>query len=166
MTEFPDEDPDAAIGEHDPFAGDRRIATLSWTVHPARRQPWSVAFLVAGLLTAGAGVHEVTGNKWYGVAAAAVLGVLFRGFLLPTTYTLDDAGAEARGPFGSHTRSWAEARRFRHDPAGGTLETAAAPGVWNALTGLRLAWSHNRREAVRFALDRLPPGCRVTADAE
>ena len=157
---------DSTVGEHDPFAGDGRIAALTWTDHPARRQPWSLAFLVAGLLTAGAGVHEVTGNKWYGVAAAAAVAALFRGFLLPTTYTLDDAGAESRGPLGSHARSWAEANRFHHDPAGGTLGTAARPGLWDRLTGLRIAWVNNRREAVRFILDRLPDGCRVTAETE
>ena len=154
------------LAEHDPFAARPTVSELTWTDHPAKRQPWSLAFVAVGLLTAGVGVAEIFGNRWIGLAAAAVLGVALRGFLFATTYSLDDAGAEARGPLGAHVLSWGEVTRFRHDPAGGTLGTAARPGLWDRLTGLRMTFGHNRKEVVRFVLTRLPPGARVTAEDE
>ena len=168
MTEPPDADQEfAAVGEFDPFAR-RAVIELTWTDHPARRHPWSLAFLAAALLTVGVGVAELLGGRWWGVGAVAVGAVLFRGFLLPTTYALDDAGAESRTALGTHQLAWGEVTRFRHDPAGGTLGTAPRPGLRDRLTGLRMTFAHsaNRREAVRFVLSRLPPGVRVTAEEE
>ena len=154
------------LAEHDPFAPRAAVSEMRWEDHPAKRHPWSLAFFGAGVLTVGVGTAEVLGNRWYGVAAAAVLAIASRGFLLKTTYTLDDAGAEARGPLGAHVLGWEEVRRFRHDPAGGTLGTARRPGLWDRLTGLRMTFTHNRREVVRFVLTRLPAGATVTAEPE
>ena len=172
MTDLPAEPgPPAGSGlpaEHDPFADRAAVGVLSWADHPARRHPWTLAFLAAAVLTVAVGATEAFGSRWAGFAAAAGAAVLFRGFLLRTVYTLDDAGAEARGPFGAHVLAWGEVTRFRHDPAGATLGTAANPGLWDRLSGLRMTFanSSNRRDVVRFVLPRLPPGVPITAEED
>ena len=160
-----DDDP-GEIGEHDPFAGGQAIGELRWEDHPARRHPWSLAFFAVALLTAGVAAAEVFGNRWVGVAAAVGLAVCFRGFLLKTTYALDDAGAEARGLLGAHVVSWDEVTRFRHDPAGAALSVAPRPGLRDRLTALRLTFTPraDRKQVVRFVLTRLPPGARVMSE--
>ena len=160
-------DDDARLPDvHDPFADGDGVAGHGWTVHPARRQPWALAFLAAGLLTAGAAAHEVTGSRWAAALCPLVLAVLFRGFLFPTTYTVDAAGAGARTPFGTHQMAWAEVGRLHHDSAGALLSRSAEPGFWGRRLALKFAWADNRRAAVRYMLDRLPPGARVTAEKE
>ena len=160
------DEPGDELGKHDPFAGGRAVSELRWEDHPAKRHPWSLAFFAVALLTAGVAVTEIFGNRWLGGAAAVGLAVLFRGFLLQTTYTLDDAGAEARGLLGAHVVGWEEVRRFRHDPAGAALGVAASPGLRDRLTALRLTFTPraNRKQVVRFVLTRLPADARVTAE--
>ena len=154
------------LAEYDPFSGSRAVSVLRWEDHPAKRHPWSLAFFAVALLTVGAAAAEIFGSRWLGAAAAAVLAVAFRGFLLKTTYTLDDAGAEARGLLGAHVVGWDEVTRFRHDPAGAALGTAPNPGLRDRLTALRLTFTPRaeRKAVVRFVLTRLPAGARVTAE--
>ena len=156
---------DHGLAEYDPFAAPGGPAELRWEDHPARRHPWSLAFFAVAALTAGVAATEIFRSRWAGVAAAVLLCVAFRGFLLKTTYTLDDAGAERRTPLGTHAVAWDEVARFRHDPAGAALSTAA-PGPWDRLTALRLTFTPaaSRRQVVRFVLTRLPAGARVTAE--
>ena len=159
-------EPGDELAEYDPFAGGRAVSELRWEDHPAKRHPWSLAFFAAALLTVGVAVTEIFGNRWVGAAAALGLAVCFRGFLLKTTYTLDDAGAEARGLLGAHVVGWEEVRRFRHDPAGAALGVAGSPGLRDKLTALRLTFTPaaGRKQVVRFVLSRLPAGARVTAE--
>ncbi|NNJ26656.1 hypothetical protein [Alienimonas chondri] len=158
----------APFAERDPFADARAVRELTWSDHPAKRHPWSLAFLAAAALTVAVGAAEIFDSRWAGIAAAVAAGIAFRGFLLKTTYTLDDAGAEARGPFGAHILSWGEVTRFRHDPAGATLSTAANPGLWDKLSGLRVTFPHSgaRRDVVRFVLPRLGSGVPVVEEEE
>ena len=155
--------------ERDPFLDRAAVRELSWTDHPAKRHPWSLAFLAAAALTVGVAAAELFDSRWAGVAAVVGMAVLFRSFLMRTTYTLDDAGAEARGTFGAHVLSWGEVVRFRHDPAGATFATGGRPGgLWDRLSGLRVTFPHGgqRRDVVRFVLPRLGPGVEVTEEEE
>ena len=164
----PGENPRSPFAERDPFADARAVRELTWSDHPARRHPWSLAFLAAAALTVAVGAAEIFDSKWAGFAAVVAAVALARGFLLQTSYTLDDAGAEARGLFGAHILSWTEVTRFRHDPAGATLGTAAKPGLWDRLSGLRVTFPHSgaRRDVVRFVLPRLPAGVPVVEEEE
>ena len=157
-----------AFRERDPFADARAVPELSWHDHPARRHPWSLAFLAAATLTVAVGATEVFGSRWAGFAAACGTAVLFRGFLLRTEYTFDDAGIEARSLFGAHIVAWSEVTRFRHDPAGASFGTAANPGLWDRFTSLRVTFPHSgaRRDVVRFVLPRLPSGAEVVDEEE
>ncbi len=158
-----------AFAERDPFADARAVKEYRWEDHPAKRHPWSLAFLAAAALTVAVGAAELFDTKWAGVAAAGVAAALFRGFLLRTTYALDDAGVEARGLIGSHVLAWSEVRRFKHDPAGATFSIGGRPGgVWDWLTGLRVSFPHSgaRRDVVRFVLPRLNAGVPVIEEEE
>ncbi|MFH5805894.1 hypothetical protein [Alienimonas sp. DA493] len=168
MNDLPAHPVDAAFAERDPFADARAVRELTWSDHPAQRHPWSLAFLAAATLTVAVGAVEIFDSKWAGVAAAVAAAVVFRGFLLKTTFTLDDSGAEARGPLGAHVLSWSEVKRFQHDPAGGTFSTAARPGLWDKLTAMRVSFPHSgaRRDVVRFVLPRLSPGTPVVEEEE
>jgi hypothetical protein len=112
--------------------------SVTWTVHPARRRPFTavvVVVLVCGLAAIG-GSALGDGYAWTSWLFAILLLTSISGFLLPTTYTVDDEGIAVRHALTTRRRLWKDIRRVEIGARAALLSPFAEPRTldrWRAL---------------------------------
>lgn len=116
-----------------------------WSVHLAARRPGRAVVVLLVILFALFGVAALVPHSWNAagrillvvLSAILLLGSIAE-FLLPVTYTLDEAGAHARY-WGSHrVISWARVRRVYLRSDGIHLSPLAARSWADAYRGVTL----------------------------
>ena len=137
---------------------DAPAGAFSWSVHPARRHPWSLAFAFAVALGVSVLMARLTREVWIGSLFFGTLLFVMRGFLLETRTTLDDEGVtvdcwpiEKRLP-------WADVKRAEVD--GDAVILLRGAGA-NAYRGISLALPPDRERVLRTVRRNLPPRVRL-----
>lgn len=119
-----------------------------WTAHPARSRPRDVALVVAVVSVTSAAVLLSFASAWLALLAAAILLVAVAPFLLPTRYTITDAGIAARRAFRRRERRFAELRRLEIGPGAALVSPFARPHPLDRQRGLLVLFDGSDRERV------------------
>lgn len=123
---------------------------LSWISHPAKEEPrrnWIVVFFL--LLTVAALWIATRSGYWVALGVIFLL-VAIRQWFIPTTYRLDEIGAEIRFLFYRRQKNWADIKRLSSDRKGVLLSPFPFPSRLESFRGLYLRFSGNRAEVLDF----------------
>jgi hypothetical protein len=130
---------------------------LSWTVHPAAREPASALGVAVVIVLAAALTSALTASTPLAVLAAAALAGSLRAFFLPRHYVLDEDGALEQGPLQATRRlTWAEVRSVTRERHGVHLSPLHRPSRWTPDRGLFLRTAGNADIVAAWALARRP----------
>jgi hypothetical protein len=132
--------------------------SITWTAHPARERPRDLALVACVLLLTCGATLTAFNSLFLAALAAAIILVGVSQFLLPTRYTLDDWGVEARGLLRTRARSWESLRRFEIGRGAALVTPVARRGVLDRYRGIVLLLDGADRERVVEVLEeRLGP---------
>jgi hypothetical protein len=112
--------------------------SVTWTVHPARRRPFTavvVVVLVCGVAVIG-GTALGEGYEWTSWLFVVLLLASISTFLLPTTYTVDEEGISVKHLLSTRRRLWKDIRRVELGTRAALLSPFAEPRPldrWRAL---------------------------------
>lgn len=127
---------------------------LHWRSHPlVDEYPKSIGLLAAIAVAATAATMAFNGLI-YGLVAALLLCVSMASYLLPTTCTLDDEGAETRFMGQTQRLAWSQVRRVAKGRKGVFLSPRAEPSRVDSFRGLLLRFAGNADEVVSFVESR------------
>jgi hypothetical protein len=144
-----------ASSSTDPDPAPTGAQRLSWTVHPAARDPARAAVLALVVALAALLSWSVTRSVVITAAGVALLLGSLAAFFLPRTYVLDDSGAAEHGPLRPLRRlSWDTVRRVTRERHGVHLSPLFRPSRWTVDRGLFLRAPENAEDVVRFARQR------------
>lgn len=141
-----------ASSSTDPDPAPTGAPQLSWTVHPAAREPARAAVVALVVALAALLAWSVTRSVVVTVAGMALLLGSLAAFFLPRTYVLDDAGAAEHGPLRPLRRlSWGTVRCVTRERHGVHLSPLFRPSRWTVDRGLFLRAPENAEEVELFA---------------
>jgi len=123
---------------------------MQWTIHLARRHPAKA--IAALLIVALAAVCAAAGFRacWAGLLAGALLVATISDFLFPVTFTMDDAGLEARGLVLRRRMRWGQVKRVIRDELGVKLTPLARPSRLEAYRGIYAWFADNADQVMEF----------------
>ena len=130
---------------------------LRWRVVPCARDWRLTAATLALLLLILFAVYVAFGHLgWVAISAVLLFGALAP-FFCPTTYTLDDEGVAAKGPFGTARRDWDALRSHRVDTTGVLLSPFSHPSRLDGFRGIYLRFQDNREQVMAIVAARTTP---------
>lgn len=144
-----------ASSSTDPEPAPTGAQRLSWTVHPAARDPARAAVVALVVALAALLAWSVTRSVAVTAAGAALLLGSLAAFFLPRTYVLDESGAAEHGPLRPLRRlSWDAVRCVTRERHGVHLSPLFRPSRWTVDRGLFLRAPENAEDVARFARQR------------
>ncbi len=131
-------------------------AKLQWVSHPAREEPGRNWIIVVFLVFIALAMWLTTASwYWVGFGVAVVL-LATRQWFLPTFFTLDEDGVEARYWLYRRHKTWTEIKRAIPDAHGVLLSPFALPNRLDPFRGLFLRFSRNREQVMTFIRQHVP----------
>ncbi len=128
----------------------------TWTIHPAREQPWTTVAVLGSLLVCSYSI-AVWGGHWaWGIFAATVFAWTLQQFWWPTNYVIDRDGLHIRMGLADTSVTWSEVVRLTVDEHGGLVRLQRQQRRFLEPRELTLRFAGNRTALVE-SVRRLAP---------
>ena len=123
---------------------------LTWTVHPARRNPVQAIAVAGVVLLIPLALHLIFGDPFLVFLSVLILGVSLGGYFFPTTVRFTESGVEVKSAWGRKSRPWSSFRSFQCDAEHLRLCPLSRPSRLDNYRGILLRFQGNRDEVLRY----------------
>ncbi len=122
--------------------------TYTWTIHPARKQPWLAVIVLGSLIVCSYCIATWGGHWAWGVLAAAVFTWTLQQFWWPTVYLVDKTSIHIRMGLAESSVTWADVLSVTVDDRGGLVRLRRPSRRYLQSRDLTLTFANNSREVI------------------
>ncbi len=129
---------------------DNHAQELTWTVHPARRNPAQAVAVGLVVILVPIAILQAGLQPIFAILGFLLLAASLGSFFFPTTVRFDENSVTVRSLWGKKQRQWNRFRSFRYDSEHVRLCTFGHATRLDHFRGLLLRFGGNRKQVLQF----------------